>query len=141
MLLKDSGYVVRAVHNGRTVGAAIFFHFADQVLFKFGASDLRFQHLRMNDLILWKAIEWSVENGYRVLYFGRTDIGNRGLRRFKSGWGSEEYPIAYHKYDVKNKMFVKNSSERLGDAMKPIVSMMPLPISRLVGSMLYRHFG
>lgn len=141
MLLQDSGHVVRAAHKGKTVGAAVLFHFGDQVLFKFGASDLGFQHLRMNDLILWKAIEWSIKNGYRALFLGRTDVWNTGLRRFKSGWGSVEYPIEYHKYDVKNKVFVKHSSERLEDAIKPIVGIMPIAVLRTVGGLLYRHLG
>ena len=99
------------------------------------------QHLRMNDLVLWKAIEWSVENGYKMLDFGRTDIENTGLRRFKAGWGSEEYPIRYYKYDVKHKVFVKNRWGRLDAIVTPAFGMMPIPVSRMIGTMLYRHLG
>ncbi len=87
MLSAGLGEIVRAVHKGRTLGAAVFLHYGDDVLFKFGASDLRHQHLRMNDLIFGEAIRWFTKSGFRTLDFGRTEAGNRGLRRFKSGWG------------------------------------------------------
>ena len=141
LLSKQLGHVVRAVHNGQTVGAAMFLHFGDQALFKFGASDFRYQHLRMNDLILWEAIEWAADHGYKTLFFGRTDRANTGLRHFKSGWGSDEYPITYYKYDVKRRVWVTNTPGGLNAMMKPAFRVLPIPMSRMIGAMLYRHFG
>ena len=141
MLSNNLGHIVRARHDGRAVGAAMFFHLGGQVLFKFGASDRRHQHLRMNDLVLWSSIEWSAHNGYRTFEFGRTDALNSGLRRFKSGWGADEYDICYYRYDVKRKRFVEESFGRLGAVMKPAFSRLPIPVARLVGTLIYRHFG
>ena len=141
ILSNDLGHIVRAVYEGKTVGAAIFFHLGDRVLYKFAASDLRYRHLRANDLILWKDIEWSAANGYKTFDFGRTDIRNTGLRHFKSGWSTEEYPIMYYKYDVKEQVFITNTSGWMTAVMKPTFRMMPIPISRIIGAMLYRHLG
>ena len=140
MLSAGLGEIVRAVHKGRTLGAAVFLHYGDDVLFKFGASDLRHQHLRMNDLIFGEAIRWFAKSGFRTLDFGRTEAGNRGLRRFKSGWGAEEYPIRYYKYDVRHRGVIR-SSERLDRVIQTTFRMMPIPISRAIGRTLYRHLG
>ena len=141
ILSQNLGHILLALHNGKTCGAAMFFHFGDQALFKFGASDLNYQRLRVNNLIFDKAINWSAANGYKTLDFGRTKIDNTGLRRFKSGWGAEEYPIRYYKYDVKQQVFVKDTSGGVLAVMKPAFTMMPMPISRFIGAALYRHVG
>ena len=71
------GVVLLAAHAGKTVAGAVYFFFQDRALFKFGASDRAFQHLRANNLVMWEAIQWLIRNGFRSLHFGRTEIGER----------------------------------------------------------------
>ena len=82
IISKKSGFIVKAFYHDKIVGAAVFFHFGKKALFKFGASDLRYQHLRMNNLIMWEAIKWYANNGYESFCFGRTEMENIGLRQF-----------------------------------------------------------
>ena len=56
----------------------------------------------MNDLIMWEAIKLYACNGYNSFCFGRKNIDQEGLRRFKSKWGSKEYIMNYFKYDLAN---------------------------------------
>jgi len=90
IISKKSGFIVKAIYHDKAVGAAVFFHFGKRAMFKFGASDLKYQHLRMNNLIMWEAIKWYANNGYENFCFGRTDMENVGLRQFKQGWGAKE---------------------------------------------------
>ena len=90
IISKKSGFVIKASYRNKIVGAGVFFHIGKKAMFKFGASDLKFQHLRMNNLIMWEAIKWYANNGYENFCFGRTDMENVGLRQFKQGWGAKE---------------------------------------------------
>ena len=45
--------------------------------------------------VFWTAIQESCARSDREFDFGRTDLGNEGLRRFKSGWGGVERPLVY----------------------------------------------
>ena len=141
LLSQGLGHFVRAVHEGKTIAAAVFLHFGDHALFKFGASDLAHQHLRMNDIVFWEAIRWFKEHGFRTLDFGRTDLENVGLRRFKSGWRSEEYPIRYYKYDVRAKTLVRSASEGRDSIVRSTFRVMPIPISRAISTVLYGRLG
>ncbi len=100
IISKKSGFIIKALYCNKIIGAAVFFHFGKKAMFKFGASDLNYQRLRMNNLIMWEAIKWYSTNGYESFCFGRTDMENVGLRRFKQGWGTKEYLIKYFKYDL-----------------------------------------
>ena len=77
------------------VAGAIFLNLGTRAIYKYGASDLRYQALRGNNLVIWEAIKFFGEHGYRTLDFGRTDLPAEGLRRFKCGWGATERSIEY----------------------------------------------
>jgi len=141
IISKKSGFIVKAFYHDKIVGAAVFFHFGKKALFKFGASDLRYQHLRMNNLIMWEAIKWYANNGYKSFCFGRTEMENIGLRQFKQGWGTQEYRIKYFKYDLNADSLIKDNTDNMDFMLHFVFSKMPIPISRILGALLYRHFG
>jgi len=45
---------VLASLNGKNIAGVICFHFGDRVIYKYGASDKDYQHLRVNNLVMWK---------------------------------------------------------------------------------------
>jgi len=141
IISKKSGFVIKASCCNKIVGAAVFFHFGKKALFKFGASDLKFQHLRMNNLIMWEAIKWYAKNGYESFCFGRTDMENLGLRQFKQGWGTKEYRIKYFKYDLNTDSLTRPNTDNMDLMLHLVFSRMPIPISRILGAFLYKHFG
>ncbi len=55
-LAPGHGFIVTARVGNRPVAAAIYFHQGRRAIFKFGASDHAFQHLRPNNLVMWEAI-------------------------------------------------------------------------------------
>jgi CelD/BcsL family acetyltransferase involved in cellulose biosynthesis len=88
ILLADAG-------GGNAVAGALFLTSGDSTIYKFGASDVDSWRLRPNHLIFWTAIQEACARGDRRFDFGRTDLGNSGLRAFKSSWGAEERPLRY----------------------------------------------
>ena len=140
VLLQGMGFVVVARHQNRPIAAAMFFQFADKAIYKFGASDSAYQHLRGNDLVMWEAIKWYAGQGYASLNFGRTSIGNEGLRRFKLGFGAEEHKLEYFKYDFAKNRFVTVRDGVVG-WYNGAFRIMPIPLSRMIGRLLYRHLS
>ena len=139
-IYSNSGFVTLAFHNGQCIAGAIYFHLGDKAIYKYGASEKKYQHLRANNLVMWEAIKWYCKNGYASLCFGRTDTGHQGLRQFKAGWGAKEYAINYYKYDLKSNVFVINRPA-VGAFSNKVFSKMPLSLLNIFGSLLYRHMG
>jgi hypothetical protein len=118
----------------------VFFHFGKQALFKFGASDLAFQALRPNNLLMWEAIKWHARGGLAVMDFGRTSLAAEGLRRFKLGFGAREDRVAYCRYHFARKSFV-TTQDRAESRLGSVFRHLPLPALRFLGKVLYPHMS
>jgi hypothetical protein len=140
IISKGNGVIFKAVREGQTIAASIYFHFHQKAMYKYGASDFRFQNLRANNLIMWRALKWYHENGFKELCLGKTDYRNEGLRRFKMGWGSEEQTIYNTQYHVKERKFFAKDSKTKG-FHNQLFRILPVPLLRLSGNLLYRHMG
>jgi hypothetical protein len=139
IISQDSGILVSAFYAEKVVAAAVFFHFGNRAVFKYGASDIAHQHLRPNNLVMWEALKWYRERGFKMLNLGRTEVENRGLLQYKRGWGAAERLLAYIKFDIRKGAYLKNR-ERSGFPQR-ILFRTPVSILRLIGRMFYRHFG
>jgi Acetyltransferase (GNAT) domain len=139
ILAAQKGFVALAAYRKQQVAGAIYFHFKDVGIYKYGASEKTFQHLRPNNLLMWRAIERLRDKGLSRLELGRTEQGNEGLRRFKTGWGAKEKKLLYYRYELKKEKFIANTcATRTSYA---VFKHLPLPIIRLTGNLLYRHVG
>jgi CelD/BcsL family acetyltransferase involved in cellulose biosynthesis len=132
------GSILFAYKDEKIVAALLLLKYGETLTYKFGASDKTNLSLRPNDLLFWTAIQWGCENGYKVFDMGRTDLDNSGLIRFKQGWGADEIPLTYYSTSLKNQ---NQTSGNLVYLMKPIIQHSPLWVCRLLGELLYRHFG
>lgn len=126
--------------GGNAVAAAVFLHFGKHVIYKFGASDIASQHLRANHLLMWEAIERFSGEGMRELHMGRTETDHPGLRRYKLAWGAREEELAYYRYSPKNGGFIAGGKPGSGWTQK-VFRRVPVPVSRMIGTMAYRHIG
>ena len=140
VLAKGMGDVITAWHKGKAIAASLFCHFGRKALFKYGASDKKFQDLRGSTLVMWEAVRHYACNGYDQLSLGRTEPTNAGLRRFKLGWGAAETEICYTKYDFIRNRYVENINYT-SDPGYGLVKMLPLSCSRLIGTLLYKHMA
>ena len=138
---KGFGTLFLARHKGNAVAGAVFLHFAGKAIYKYGASDRRYQELRPNNLVFREGIRDLCGKGVRTLSFGRTDLHHEGLRQFKLGWGAVEKTLQYAKYDVTSKAYLSTKKYRATIPWENTVSKLPLPVLRLIGRMAYRHVG
>lgn len=132
------GFVVTARVADVPVAAAVFLTWNGVLVYKYGASDARYWSLRPNHALFSWAIRWGCENGYRVLDWGRTDLTDRGLREFKSGWGATESPLTYAVV-ADQPPALKRS--RLRPALKVVIRHSSPLVCRALGEVFYRYAG
>ena len=128
-----------AEHSGRAIAAALFLRFGSKVIFKYGASDESQLLLRANNLLMWQAITDYMRDGCAELNFGRTDMGNEGLRRFKCSFGADERPLHYYRFDYRQNRFVQKKRGDWLRVVRPVFRHMPMTLARACGDLLYRH--
>jgi len=132
------GFVMLVRLAGKPAAGAVFLVHGDVMSYKYGASDARFLSARPNNLLFMRAIEWGCANGMRVLDFGRTDIGQEGLRSFKLAWGAEERELRYVRLGGSGR---PRRGAWLHPALATTLRHSPPIASRVVGEVLYRHAG
>jgi hypothetical protein len=138
VLDKKQGWVVLVRQGKNTIAGAIFLSFCKTAIYKFGASDERFLHLRGNNLVMWEAIKHYCHEGFEVLEFGRTSLTNQGLHRFKHSWGTTEYSINYTRHNVRNGGFAV-VSDAAADSRTHFLGLLPTSVFKLVGTLFYKH--
>jgi hypothetical protein len=132
------GFIVLARYGCRTVAGAIFFRFGKCALYKYGASDKRFQEFRANNLVMWNGIQVLARAGAEKLDFGRTEYENDGLRRFKLSWNTEEETLDYFRVNPAGRECSPHCCSNSA-FHKRIFGKLPLMFNRLAGSMIYPH--
>ena len=138
VLGSGAGEIGIARHEGKPVAAAVYFHQGSEAIYKFGASDFRFQQTRPNNLLMWHAIKRYSELGLLRLHLGRTSEGNDGLRRFKMGFGAREETLEYAKFDLQTGGFV-TEKDKVEGWFNHVFRAMPRPMLTLAGQILYPH--
>ncbi len=132
------GRVILAYHEHKPIAGAVFFHLGKKAMYKFGASDLAYSALGGNAAVMWEAITRYTTEGCTTFCFGRTDLDNEGLRRFKASFGAAEEPLCYYRYDLKSAKFLEGHP---GTGTHQLLRRLPMPLLRIAGELLYRHVG
>jgi CelD/BcsL family acetyltransferase involved in cellulose biosynthesis len=139
-LQRGHGFVALAIHEGRPIAAALFLQFGGKAIYKFSASDERFQELRGANLIIWQVVQKLVKEGFTELNFGKTSRSNEGLRHFKRNWAADESLVHYARYCFARRMFVKMGDLAAGVQAR-IFARMPVFLSCWIGRAVYPHMS
>ncbi len=140
IISKGKGVIALGFFEGKPIAANVYLHSNGDALYKYGASDRAYQHLRANNQLMWEAIKRFAGEGYKELCFGRTEPENEGLRQFKTGWGAREHIINYYRYNIANDACT-TARRGVTSRANRLFSSIPLPLSRAIGAVLYRHVG
>jgi hypothetical protein len=140
ILNEKKGIIGLARQNSRYIAAMVFFHFGKTAIYKFGASNFKYQHLRANNLLMWEAIKKYCEDGYQTFYFGRTDANHDGLRQYKMGWNPRETVINYYKYNLPDERFEKSKPIN-NNFSEYVMGRFPESLLEILGKVTYKHFG
>jgi lipid II:glycine glycyltransferase (peptidoglycan interpeptide bridge formation enzyme) len=132
------GFTLVSYKDSTPLGGGVFLTFKKKIQYKYSASDKRYKLLCPNHAFLWNAIQRGIAGGYSSIDFGRTDKNNKGLRRFKSGWGAKEEELSY---TILAKRPPKNGSLALEKIAGVVIRNSPKYVCALSGELLYKHFA
>lgn len=85
-----------ARYEDRNIAAASFLHDGDVVHYFLGGSDADYLALRPNNLLMYRAIGWAKEQGYRLFNLGGNYGTDDSLIRFKAGFSKLQ--TTFHTY-------------------------------------------
>jgi hypothetical protein len=132
------GFTALARLNSRNLAGAIFFIFRGKALYKFGASDPRMDIYRPSNLVMWRGIQRMISMRAKTFSFGRTDLDQDGLRRYKLGWGASEKVISYLSFDPRRDAFL---DAKTYTGSNQVFRLLPIAILKRIGAVLYPHVG
>jgi lipid II:glycine glycyltransferase (peptidoglycan interpeptide bridge formation enzyme) len=109
------------------------------VVYKYGCSDEKFHHLAGMPFLFWKLIKECKTAGAEQIDFGRTDLENDGLIRFKDRLGTTRRRLTYFRYSEST----RETDVPVSDlhAMRGLFSVLPDALSSRAGDLVYRHIG
>jgi len=140
ILSQNQGIVALAAWRGGKIAGAVYFFLGGRAIYKYGASDIRRQSLRPNNLVMWEAIKWVARNGVVSLHLGKTSLANEGLRQFKLNLGATEEPLEYVKFDLRRNHFVVETDGITG-WHNQVFRRLPRFVARRAGELLYKHWA
>lgn len=128
--------IVVADKTEKPISGAVVLHLRDKAMIKFSGSDPAYLETRCHYFTFWKSIEWACLHGMQVIDFGRTDVLEEGLRKFKNGWGTREEPLVY---SVIADRPPRPSNGRLSPWMSAVIRHSPPVVCRVLGELFYRY--
>lgn len=136
----NKGFICISKYNGKSIAGAVFLLIGNKALFKYGASLFEYQNLRPNNLLMWESIKYLKDKGFNELNFGRTELENIGLRRFKLGWGTEEKILNYYRYEFEKANSISVSAKSFVNK-KMALNRFPIALLKLIGRIAYKHIA
>ena len=121
------------------VAAILTLRHRNAVVYKYGCSDRKLHHLGGMALLFWRLIEESKAEGAEQIDFGRTDMDNAGLTRFKDRLGALRTQINYFRCTRDDRESLTLAS-RL-PMTRALCSTLPSALSTMAGELIYRHMG
>ena len=135
----NKGFICLAHHAGKAIAGAVFLTAHNQAIYKYGASDHDFFHLRPNNLVMATAIRYITELGLQTINLGRTEKEHKGQLQFKLGWSASPSEISYFKIDLASGKCIVDPP--LIRSSYSLFKRLPISILEIFGALAYRHIG
>jgi len=128
-------------YRGTSIAGGVFLAHGDTIYYKFNASDSNYLQYRPNHFLVWDAIQYACERGYKFLDGGRTSPDNLGLVSFKRSWGMQETDLPYYYWPtIKGVSSTKQRSLKYR-MMTSLMRRAPTTIFRVAGELFCKHLG
>jgi len=133
-------WMTLAMYDDKPVAGVMGFYFRDKLYWFGNVTDKKYSSLNPTNLLLWHTIQQGIENGYKVFDLGQTREEDRGVYRFKSGWGGNE--ISLEDFVLSSKSVeLPNPSQRKYVFLSRVWSMMPKALARRIGPKVIGGIG
>jgi len=142
VILNGYGFILQATYNSNIIASSIFLNVANQIYYKFNASDPEsLKKTTPNHLLTWELVKKGVAENYHFIDFGRTSPDNPGLIRYKDMWGMKCTDLPYYYYP---KIAGASSTEESKWHYKAATKMwrlIPNAATEKLSTFLYRYLG
>lgn len=92
-------------------------------------------------LLVWKALLKALADGCSEFSFGRTSIDNHGLANYKKRWGTVEENLSALTWNSSGTASTGKSYSRLESLTRFINTVLPRPLYKRFGTLIYSHWG
>lgn len=137
--LRDKIQIAVARKDGVAVGAILTLRHRSTIVYKYGCSDKRYHNAGAMPFLFWKLVEEAKATGAEKIDFGRTDLDNEGLIRFKDRLGTSRKMITYYRYSCEKEQKAVAGWRSRG--FHGFCSLLPDTLFSTAGGVLYRHIG
>lgn len=132
--------VFLAKYEGKDIGGIILFPQGGKVLYWSSVVLSKYRRLDSQTFLVWKAIEWSVKNGYKIFDFGRTRK-DTSIYFYKKAFNAKEEPLNdYILFLGKPQELVDPDQFKFKIASK-LWSKVPMPVARIIGPRIVSAIG
>jgi len=138
---------IRVAYKDELPVASIFtMRHKDTIVYKYGCSNPHHNNLGGTQLLFWNTIKEAKLDNVKTFDLGRSAFDNEGLLTFKDRWGASRTTLRYsrvtcsHLPNTAHDMYQAGVTRTDRLAMN-MFSVMPKPLSRAIGALLYRHIG
>jgi FemAB-related protein (PEP-CTERM system-associated) len=130
-----------SVHAGeKVIAAAWTLFYKDEFVPHFAGSIREYNRLSPNNFMYWMLIKFGCENGYKTFDFGRSKQGT-GSCAFKKHFGIPMYGLQYQYSLVRQQSMPDYSPLNPKFALSiQLWRKLPLPVTRVIGPMISKHF-
>lgn len=142
LIQKGSAGLVLAHYRDMAVSGLVVFFSHNIVWGGYAASNKKYLHLRVNDLLIWTVIQDACERGYAYFDFGGDSPHNQGLIAFKRNFGAATEVLPYY--------YMFNGASQSPDMdpdspkyrfMRKVFALLPVGITRRIGPIITRQIS
>jgi hypothetical protein len=137
--LGDQVQIRVASKDGDPIASILTLRYKHVLVYKYGCSDRRFNHLGGTQLLFWKAIQEAKNDKLSEFDLGRSDCDNAGLVKFKDRWGATRSMLNYSRLAVRHSQAVSTAAQT--PVAKYLFTHAPDSLLAAAGRMLYKHIG
>ncbi len=127
-----------AESDNKKIAASIFFLHEKKIYYWKNVSDANYLHLRPNDLILFRMIEWGKRKNYESLDFGRARMHTGGFL-FKKRWGGKMYELKYY-YRIYKDCEIPDPEEEKYKFLGGLWKSLPIFLIKRLGPNIRKNF-
>ena len=111
-----------ALKDQTPVASIVTLTHRNSIIYKYGCSDEGYHATGSMPFLFWRTIQEAQTAGIPCMDFGRSDVDNPGLIRFKDQWGTRRTELTYYRFPAPRHS-AKNSglAEQISNRTKSIV--------------------
>ena len=137
--MQDCVQIRIASKDAAPIAAILTLTHRNSMIYKYGCSDERHHAMGGVPFLFWHMIQDAKQASIPLLDFGRSDLDNPGLIRFKDQWGTTKSELRYYRFPPARHTGKTDSLP--SRAAKSVFAHLPDAMLEFAGKILYRHIG